>query len=240
MTRVRVDGAALRGLPGWIRSRVVPEALAGEIGRVLPAPADLLDLASGEVAVAVLGLDPDATVEHLARSGGDVAVMLQMVHVALAARVRDVERAREVIDAGKERLAAAGWDVAAVEGSVWGGWTFRRAGTKRRPPGHWAALWQDDVVVWVSGEGEVERFLAMAEGRALPLWQVVKDGVGEAALVDPRTALGVFAAFTRITRELADKGSPPYFLKMINDVRAITGAVQADEGGLSLSLEVAL
>ncbi|MGM0574993.1 MAG: hypothetical protein ACQEXJ_04595 [Myxococcota bacterium] len=233
--RVRADAGSLRNMPSFLRERVLPSTMPGPVGKLLPSPAEWLDLAAGDVAVALLGIDDEATVEQLVRAQRRPDVILQLLHAGVGLTVRDPAEARRHVEATRERFEGAGWTTARIEGKAWEGVGFRKGEHA------WSALLRDDVMVLLSGSGEVERFLAVAEGRALPLTAMAEGGgVRAEALTDPQTGVGVLLTFTRITRELADKGLPPYFLQIINDVRSVALAFRPREDGVGLALDVAL
>ncbi len=222
---LRIDGERLRRMPAFLRDRLLPERLPGYIGKVLPPVADWVDSLEGDIAFGVLGVDERATVEVVARVVRKVDALLQQVHGALAFACRDLESAVYIVDSTRTRLEdKGGWTIDEVEASGYLGFTAGRNKPRRR----WSVLRKDEVVLVLSGPGEVERFLAVAEERALPLQDV------------PRGTAAVHMGFTRITRELADKGIPPYFLKMINDIRTITLGLEARGEGVGLALDVAL
>ena len=95
--------------------------------------------------------------------------------------------------------------------------------------------------IWKMG-GEVERFLAVGEGRAAAVAALGEEGAPAAALGlgEAPPGIGVLATFGRITRELGDKGVPPYFLKMVGDVRAIAATAEVRPEGVRLAVEVSL
>ena len=99
---------------------------------------------------------------------------------------------------------------------------------------------RDNVVAVISGAGEVARFVRVARGTALSLEASAEGPVGTAALASPESVVGLSAGFRRVTRELGDKGFPPFFLQMVNDIRAISGAVRLRPDGATVALEVRL
>ena len=62
----------------------------------------------------------------------------------------------------------------------------------------------------------------------------------EALGQEGQTALGLVIGPLRLARELSARGVPPYFLKIINDVRVVAASVRADEKRLGLSFQVDL
>ncbi len=268
LARARINLAPLKAIPRFVRDRMFPDALPPALGLPSPSLHELADLATGDVAVAVLGLDPDATVNHLLgqlRRRGRLADTLQIVHVAVALGVRDPRRAQELVDALVGAARSDGWTVAAIRPSgpapdALRGYTLRRKGHVH------ALLLRGHVLAWVTGRGEVARFLATARGEALAFASLAADEGGDAALTpdqpaavaahtgqpaaptsalaaaltDPALTLGLAASFTRLTRELATKGAPPYFLKMLNDVYAVAATARVGADRFSLALDLVL
>jgi len=54
------------------------------------------------------------------------------------------------------------------------------------------------------------------------------------------TAMGLTLGPLRLSRELSARGLPPYFLKIINDVRLLSVSVGATQKKLDLALEISL
>ncbi len=263
LTRARVNLAPLHAIPRLLRDRMFPDALPPALGLPSPSLHDLVDLATGDVALGIMGLDPEATVNHLLTQlrGGRwrLADALQVVHVAVALGVRDVPAAQQLLEALVEAARRDGWTAAAIrpsgpEPAALRGYTLRRKGHVH------ALLLRDHVLTWITGRGEVARFLAAARGDALTFASLGADELGEgagaaqaprsnaqapasalrAALSDPGVTVGVAASFTRLTRELAAKGGPPYFLKMLNDLYAVAATARVGADRLSLALDLVL
>jgi hypothetical protein len=255
--RARLDVARLRAVPPFLRARMLPP-LPGLDQLPLPSASELVDLIDGEVAAAVLGLDPDATVNHLLAGAFLPEEVLQLTHAAVAVRVRDPAAGRAALEQLAERSRQAQWVVAAVTGGGWAGyalvthrrlrpWRAPRHAPKAQPPPvrprRYTVALKGDTLLLLTGRGEVQRFFDVGDGRAAALATVVEGaapGLVDAALTDPTVALGVVLTLTRITRELADKGVPPYFLKMINDVRSLAATLRVREDGLTVDVEVSL
>ncbi len=232
--RAAPELARLQALPGWLRDRVLPPAIPGIDPNLLPPTSQLLDLLQGDMALAVLGLDPGATVTRIVSPNLPLWALLQSVHVAVAARLRSPQAGLAMVQEVAQTAPTRGFAVAPLAGGGWTGATFTsRAGT-------YGLLVRGDVLVLVTGAGEAERFIAVGEEQAVSLATLGGEPAVDAALgLSPATA-GAVVSFTRVTRELADKGVPPYFLKIINDIRVVAAVLRLRGEGLTVTLDVAL
>ncbi|MCB9728186.1 MAG: hypothetical protein H6744_09915 [Deltaproteobacteria bacterium] len=235
--RLRFDAGRVRRLPRFLRETVLPSTFPGAVGARLPTPAELLELASGELAVAVLGLDPDTSVEQMTQAARRPESFLQQLHAAGGLRVRDAAAAKALLDRAADGLRQDGYAVDAVSQGGYVGYSVRRDKPVREA---WSLLLRGDALVLLSGEGEAERFLDVAQGRGVTVAKAADETLGPGLLAGDGPALGVLTTFPRITRELAEKGLPPYFLKLINDIRAVGISLGVEPGGVDLGLEVAL
>jgi len=233
--RARLNPAKVLGIPSFIRSRFLPKRVPGPLRQVLPPVEELLTLLNGDVSVSLLGLDQKATVEDVRRSQS-VAALLQVVHVGLVVGVTDAQAASVAVDTAKRQLSAMGWSVAPLEAGGWRGVALR----SDSDGAVWSIIRRDEIVAVLSGTGEVARFVQVAEGTGTSLKAAAEGEVAQSAVSSPDVGLGLSVNFRRITRELAAKGLPPFFLKMVNDLRAISGAVTPREDGVSLRFEVRL
>ena len=59
----------------------------------------------------------------------------------------------------------------------------------------------------------------------------------KAALIEGKDALALTLMSTRITRELADKGMPPFFLTVVNSIREIALRARVEKKHLNIVLE---
>lgn len=239
--RVRAALGEVRKMPGFIRDTVLPDRLPGFETLPLPGTSDLIELVEGDLAFAVLGLDDSANLARLAYSLGSIPRLMSVCHVALAARHRGAEAARRTFSGISSQLATSGWTVAPIEHSgaanPYVGWSWARDSR------HYSVLIDDEVIVFIVGPGEVDGFLAVKDGRALSLASFAEGtGVAVSRALGQRdaTPFGVVVSPLRLSRELAARGLPPYFLKIINDVRLFAGGLGATERRLEIALEVAL
>ena len=246
--RGRFNVGRVRKIPSILRSRFLPATLPGAAGLPLPGTDDLLDVVEGDFAVGLLGLPAEGTLQDLSvlrRQGLGLASLAQVLRIAVAARVRDEAAALTLFDGIATQLQTSGWTVAPVAAGGFKGYSFHREAEA------YSVLVGKGVLLLVTGRGEVEPFIAVGEQRALSLASAVEgEAVATAAAglappangaaPPPPAALGVVFGFSRLTRELADKGVPPYFLKIINDIRVLALTIDASERQLGLAVEVAL
>jgi hypothetical protein len=235
--RLRFDAGRVRGLPGFLRNAVIPPVFPGAVGARLPTPPELLDLATGELAVAVLGLDPDTSVEQMVQAARRPETFLQQLHSAAGLRVRDAAAAKALLDRAADGLRTDGFAVDALARGGYAGYSVRRDKPQREV---WSLLLKGDALVLLSGEGEAERFLDVADGRGVNVATAAQETLGAELLAGGGPSLGILLTFPRVTRELADKGLPPYFLKLINDIRALGVSLGVRGDGVDLGLEVTL
>ncbi len=236
--RFRVALDNVRAMPGFIRDTVLPDRIPGLEALPLPSVSDLIELLEGDVALGLLGLDVGANLGQLGALRGDPRRALNVFHIALAARLRDATATKRAFASIASQLATSDWTVAPVVAKGYEGWSLVRGEQ------HYAVLIDDAVAVFIIGRGEVDGFLAVKEGRALPLSSFgdgSSDTVQRALGLGPNpTAFGMALSPLRLSRELSARGLPPYFLKIINDVRLVTLDVAADKKRLDIALEVGL
>lgn len=233
--RARLNLARVRGIPPFLRKRLIPDRVPGPLGGLLPPVMELSSLLNGDVAVSILGLDPSATVDH-ALKGSSLAEALQLVHGAVVFGVTDPAAARAAIATALAQLRGQGWYGAELDSDGWTGVALRREDS----PAIWSVIQRDNIVAIMSGAGEVGRFVRVARGTATSLEASANGPVATATTSSPEVALGLSAGFRRITRELSDKGLPPFFLQMVNDLRSINASVRFRADGATAELEVSL
>lgn len=269
--RFRVNLDKVRAVPAFIRNNVVPDQLPGLEAFPLPATSDLINLLDGDLAVAFLGLAPETRLPELS-SRASLNRLPDVARLALAAGLRDAAAFSRTYAAIADQLATSGWTVAKIPPSTspaanakagqtpnrnpWSGWTFKapnREHNGRTFEGRSYTLLHDDAVaVFLVGHGEADNFIAVREGRALPLSSfATADATNTASPASPGAAralghdsttsfLGLTLSPVRLTRELAARSVPPYFLKIINDIRLFAGDLAATPDGVTLHLELDL
>lgn len=243
--RVAFNADRLRRLPGFLRDRLIPRQVPGLEGAPIPDLPDLVSNLGDEAAVALLGLSPGVPLTALLNVRQLPTRWPRLFRFAFLARTVETPaliRRFELIAA--QYGAASDWTVAPIAppASAPGlrAWTFVRGDTS------WAVLIDGDTLIVVSGAAEVDGLLAVRAGDVLPLVASVEDagagsltarslGLGEA----PPT-LGVHIGFLRVTRELAERGAPPYFVRALNSLHSVSLGAGVSPGKVELSLEVRL
>ena len=103
---------------------------------------------------------------------------------------------------------------------------------------HYALVRRGSVLLYVTGTGEIERFMAVGKGQRLAMKTLGAKDLMTQSLTGKGVTLGGALTFTRITRELAEKGLPPYFLKIINSFRQVALLTRLVSSGIEIDLEV--
>jgi len=242
MARFRLDLAKLRRMPSFILEQLVPDQIPGLDMLPIPALPDLIGMLTGDIGVALLGVEPNATLAGLTSVAKIRQRALETFRVALIARVHDVDAMRRAFGDIAQQMRDASWVVADIDpakAAGWSGWTFLRGTTS------YSVLMSADVIVFIVGPGEVDNFITARDGRATTLAaygagfdRTMKEALGLEPL-GGGTAFGLSLGFLRLTRELADKGVPPYFLKMLNELRLVGMAIDAQPKRVTFALEVA-
>lgn len=247
-SRVRVEEAGML-LTGLVMA--APEPVWVD-GLPMPALATLLEGLTGEIAVAVMGMDPAVQPTELAAQFNSLGALLQGLHTAVAVEARDEAAATRLFQAMKSGARARGFETVSGEAaasSSGGDLAFfsmtkevdgpairgRRAATPRSH--HYSLLRQGRVLIFLTGKGELRRFLGVHAGTASPLASAAVDAHMRGVLQGGDHALAFVLMSARITRELASKGFPPFILTVVNSIREVAGTVTLVDGGLTLVVE---
>jgi|GEM_PF-2285571 len=252
-------------IPSFVLSRILPDHMPTVDNLPLPPPAELLEILDGNLMVGFLGLDDDVLLTQLANPRLRRELQLQMVHLVVGVGVTDVNKAREMLAASVEGAKKQGFAVAEVGKDTAGleGYSFvtrrrlYRLSKKQKkkpppvPPRTYAMLLSDKhkALLLVTGRGEVARFLDVARGAALPLGSLEaptttgstpSNPVARAAITGEGNQAAIVATPTRIARELADKGVPPFFLKMLSDLHIVGLTLNVGTDEVRMALDVQL
>jgi hypothetical protein len=260
--RASVNLAKLRAIPGFLRERLIPSRLLGLEDAPIPDVGPLIEVLGDELGVAVLGLAPSASLGALTTVTQDLQRWPSLGRVALVVRLRDRARLKAMMtEIASVSAPAAGWSVSPVpaparSAKAFDGWTFVRpahsategeAASARPEPESHAVILDGDVGLLVIGAVELEGLLAVRAGKALSLVASVEgeaplaaDVLATRADAPTRSEVGLQLGFLRLSRELADRGAPPYFVKLLDSVHAISAGLGVKSDGARLDLELRL
>jgi hypothetical protein len=212
----------------------------------------LLGSLTGEFAIAIMGMDPGVQPMDLPEHAKSLATLLQSIHTAWAFEARDEESAKGLF--GKVNAGAKQRGFVTVNVPVEGFEAFSMAKTivvkRRGKPVRthrggpaltvthtYSMMRQGRVLILLTGKGELRRFVDVKAGRAISLGSAASDAHMKAALKESRYALSATLMSTRITRELADKGVPPFFLTVINSIREVAATCGVHGDNLEVVVE---
>lgn len=244
LLRLRANVLMIRDLPAFIREMILPAGILGRIHPLLKAAdpdQDLLAHMTGHVAVAFIGLGEASVLGKLvvARKLSQVTSQIQ------AALLFEVHDARAFLAAWSdygENAAKAGFELTETPGIAGGPPVMRFSQPKTGED--YAVLVSGNVVALLIGSEAYVEVRDVLEGRATPLREraesplakAVVGAVGSEAEAAKITA-GVFLTFNRLTRQLGEKGAPPFYLRVINSIFEATAALEVTPSSVRLSLE---
>jgi len=205
----------------------------------LPPISMLLDSLTGEFAVAVMGLDDGVRPTTILLQVGDLPRLLQSVHTAVAVEARTEELAKALLKNVTDRAPAAGFKTTTIAHAKMQGVILTKEYSSRRRKENrvYTFLRKDRALIVLTGQGELQRFLDVQDGQAIPLSSAATDDHMKSVLSDSRDAVTLNLMSTRITRELADKGVPPFFLTVVNSIREVALRARVEQQTLNLVLE---
>lgn len=260
--RASVNLEKLRKLPSFIRDRLIPARLLGLEDAPIPDVGPLIEVLGDELGVAVLGLAPAASLGAVATLANDLDSWPSLGRVALVVRLRDRARLKAMMaEIASVSAPAAGWSVSPVpvpagSDKPFDGWNFVRAArpatggeaaSARQEPESHAVILDGDVGLLVIGAAELEALLAVRAGKGLSLVASIEGDASIAADVlatradsPTRAEIGLQLGFLRLSRELADRGAPPYFVKLLDSIHAISIGLGVKADGVRLDLELRL
>lgn len=215
-------------MPAWIRTAILPERLPGLAGETLPPTRELLELVHGDLALAIFGLSKTHAVDLSRMPGSLTEIMTRLLGVGFFVRSAHGDRVAGILAAVAEALADRGWRVTPIQDGPWVGFDLHTS----RPEQHWALVARDDVAALVTAS-ELPGLVHVARASALP------HGTDSPEQGRPPT-LGLHLSFERISRELASRGLPPYFLTMLSGIDRAVLETSVHDKGVQLTLEVGL
>lgn len=244
LLRLRANVAMIQDLPAFLREMILPPGILGRIHPLLAQvdpDRDLLAHLTGHVAVALIGLGEESILGKLlvARNLPQVTSQIQ---AALLFQVRDPAAFLASWAAHTEAPTRAGFTVIEAPG-IHGGPPVTRLSHPKTGE-EYALLVSGDVVALLCGKEAYVDVRDVLEGRATalreraesPLAKAVTGAVGAEADAARLTA-GLFFTFNRLTRQLGEKGAPPFYLRVINSIFEATAALEVTPSSVRLSLE---
>lgn len=210
----------------------------------VPALASLVDGLTGEFAFAVMGLDEAVQPTSILRSVEHLPSLLQAIHMAVAVEAVDESKAKELYESVRVQAPKAGFKVSTLEDAAFDGIILskgkpnvRLAAVPNKGVRTYTLLRKGAVLIGLSGQGELQRFLDVQSKKAIALSASATDEHMKAVLSGSEDALAVTLMSTRITRELADKGVPPFFLTVVNSIREVALRAKIEGKQLNIVME---
>lgn len=244
LLRLRANVGMIRDLPAFLREMILP---AGVLGRIHPLlatvdpDADLLAHLTGHVAVAFVGLGEESVLGKLLVAKRVWHVTSQ-IQAALLFQVRDPQALRAAWAARAIDVTKAGFTLAEAPG-VAGGPPVTRLSHKKSGE-EYAILFHGDVVALVIGKEAYVEMRDVIEGRATPLRERAESplakavtGAAGAEADAAKLTAGLFLSFNRLTRQLGEKGAPPFYLRVINSIFEASAGIEVTGDSVRLSWE---
>jgi hypothetical protein len=238
----------LRRLPSFLVERMVPRRLPGFDLAPMPDVPALIEVLGDEVGLALFGLAPGVPLTALLDLRQVSARWTRLFRFAVLARLREPEKLLQSFELIAQQFATApDWRVARLTppanapGLV--GWTFVQGDLS------YAVILDGRIAMFLVGAAELEGLMAVRDGGQLALTASLdgdgtpgKDAVTRAALgvSDEVSSVGIHMGFLRVTRELVERGAPPYFVKVLNSIHSVALTLGATPTTVDLGLEVQL
>jgi hypothetical protein len=210
----------------------------------LPPLGMLLDSLTGEFALAVMGMDDGVEPMTLLRNVNHLPRLLQDLHTVLAVEAQTEQKAEMLLKHVAAHAAGAGFKASsinhpAIEGIILTKEvTHRKKGYSSRIEKRvYTFLRKGSTLLVLTGEGELPRFLDVQDGKAIALSTSATDDHMKSVLRESSHVLSATLMSTRITRELADKGMPPFFLTVVNSIREVAFKARVESKSLNIVLE---
>jgi len=219
LTRVQ---AALLELVWADAATGLPEAMADLTG--------LLGRFRAEVAVAFLGVDPEASVASFLTPADPLDPLLAL-HLAVLLPLAEGAEMPDLVPAGTEKEPFAGFEATAVADGPITGHEFCREKKEKRQC--FSVLAAGRTLLFATGAGEGARLARVANGRSPTLAKALFNR-------QERGALTVTLKTRRLVKDMTALGFPPYFLQVLSSVLETRVAVDPSGSDTALKLEVVL
>jgi hypothetical protein len=238
LLRLRVSPEPIAQVPNLLLRAVVPDEAISSIHPLFPLVEPLravLPRLRGDVALALFGLVEGQAPGALgtARSLRDV---LPIVEGALFVSVDDIDGLWADLAGIGPKVEEAGYRVRSAP-PLQG--TRGTVLIEHPKSGEFlAVLALGRTVALVSGERGYVAVRDAAEGRATRVLDRVETPFLEGVLNGEPAAAGLYLSFNRLSRDLAERGAPPFFLKLLDSIFEAGLRVRVDETNLWLEAEV--
>ncbi len=244
MMRFNLDSARLETVPRAMRRTVLARMSLGKwhpLFEEFDLERDLLPHFTGNLGLVVLGLNEAATLVSLQKALRDPAKVGDVLHYGMVFEVREPDRLRQVISARLGDLRARAtpivrdsidpveFDTPVFASRLEGG-----------PQGELGVLLVGNVAAVVVGRGETERLLRVLSAEAPSLETRPHAALATRVVGSEPLITGGLLTFDRIARQLACKGFPPYFLRILTSPDTVAWSLDTRPDAIELSLEVSL
>ncbi|NUN13630.1 MAG: hypothetical protein HUU55_08335 [Myxococcales bacterium] len=238
LVRTRIQADKIRAVPSFLRSALIPSGVLKAIHPLLETTdldKDLLSYIRGNIAFAFLGLAEGAAPGKIltARRFSDGLPLLE------AALIFDVHKSEEFwgrFTKLTEFAQKSGYQLTAAKPA--GKATLVTKLVHEKNGEHLAAFLLDNTVIITAG---VQAYLGLRdvlEGRSTELSKRIESQLLADVAADSPLLLGIVTTFSRISRELGERGAPPFYLRTLDSIFEAGARIGAEPDGLRFDLEV--
>lgn len=238
LVRLRVDLSRFRSMPALVLRGMLPSLswdtihpLLGE----LDLASEVIPFVDGDVGVAVFGLAEGIAPASLARVDS-LRDALTAFEGAVVLAVQDVDALRAKWAARRERAESKGYTVNVVPGPKGDPEVVRLAHEKSGE--RIAVFFHQGLLIITSGSRSYVEVREVLEGQATPLTERVETAELKAIVDGAPMVAGVYLAFNRLSRELSERGAPPFFLRLLDSIFESGLSVRIEDGAIALRMEV--
>ncbi|HAN31821.1 MAG TPA: hypothetical protein DCQ06_09515 [Myxococcales bacterium] len=231
-TLVHINPKLLKWVPNFLLKRVLPADVFGHIDSRFAAidlRTELVQRWNGRLALGFLGLNDDFRLPT-----GIKALLRGWSHMGFFVGLGLDEPAAAAALPQAILAACDGTRDCAQEVSIgpWKGVTLQRDNL------HVSCLHRDNNLLWIFGQGELERFYRVQRGR-FPSWKGAADNELELAIgQDGHGWMKAALSTGRISRAVRRRGVPDTVVQMLRSVAAIAGRMVVDVDGFEVSMRL--
>lgn len=238
LIRTRIQADKIRAVPSFLRSALIPSGVLKAIHPLLDAvdlDKDLLSYIRGNIAVAFLGLAEGAAPGKIltARRFYEGLPLLE------AALIFDVEKPDEFWGRfGKltELAQKSGYQLSAAK-PVGKGFPVTKLIHEKNKE-HLAAFLVENTVIVTVGAQAYLGIRDVLDGRSTQLSKRIESKLLAEVAADSPLLVGAVLTFSRISRELGERGAPPFYLRTLDSIFEAGVRIGAEPDGLRFDLEV--